>query len=208
MTITTRYYPEGANVNKESCREFPPMSRRSLSQAIFGGSLGFVAASQSAGARENVRDASLLDGGSVEDHLSIEQLLYRYARALDTLDVAMMAECFAPQGVLWGPGFDLRGDFAGLIEEHRKAELTMHQVMNHSYAVRGSTATGVTYGIYTWIIIRDGERLRSDGHNLYHDELIKQGSRWQFLKRRFEPLFRTEMPVESFYADVTSRRKS
>lgn len=140
-------------------------------------------------------------GGTIEDHLEIERLLYRYALAIDTLDVEAMVDCFAPDGVVFVADQEFRNDVARtLIDGHRGCDHTMHIVLNHLYSVRGETASGVTYGKAIWLIPKEGQREISSNYARYIDELVKQDGRWVFLKRRYEPLFATLPTLKDYTA--------
>lgn len=193
---------------REQTANAPLISRRSLSQAIVGGSVGVLCAGRSADA-QGATEATYLNGGRIEDHGAIEQLLHRYALAVDDLDSAMMAECFTPDGAFTGPSYNLRGNFAvELIETVRRKyeqlsiEYARHNVMNHRYVVRDRTATGITYCIANIVMNTAGARAMMDIHLRYHDELVKQGSRWLIRERRWEPLFKTEkIAVQDFVVE-------
>lgn len=197
--------------------EHPPLiSRRSLSQAIVGGSVGVLCAGRSSDAK-GATTTTYLNGGHLEDHLAIEQLLHGYAFALDDLDSAAMAECFTPDGAFTGGSYNLRGNFAvELIANVRRQyerlsiEYARHNMMNHRYVVQDVTATGITYCIANLVASSAGARTMMDLHLRYHDELAKQGSRWLIRKRRWESLFTTEkIPVKDFVVEsIVSKRQA
>lgn len=147
--------------------------------------------------------ATYLNGGTTDDHLAIQQLVYRYAIALDNLDPVSFRECFAPDAVLQGGGVDLRGETIAdeLIAMHRRrresrgVDDSMHQVTNHLFTVQDRFATGTTYCIATQFWNRGGERTKVDLYIKYHDELVKRGARWLFLKRELQALSFTEIPA-------------
>lgn len=148
-----------------------------------------------------------MSGGSVEDHLAIERLIFQYAMAIDDLNPAAFAECFASNAVLSGPSGNLPGvtaDIVARLWERLPYERTMHNVHNHMYTIQDRVATGMTYCVASHIQNKAGERYKLDQYIRYHDELIKQNGRWLFLKRRYEPIFTTEVPVQNV---ITERSK-
>ena len=152
-------------------------------------------------APDNARDADL-DGGSVSDHLAIQQLVYRYAIALDNLDPVTLGECFAEDALLHGGGVELRGDIGEqLVGLHRRRRASrgidhsMHHVSNNLFKVEGEVANGTTYCIATQFWTSGDEPTKVDLYIKYKDQLVKRGGRWVFLDRELEALFFTEVPA-------------
>lgn len=158
------------------------LSRRRL---ITGGSAGLLAAAASAPGLAAPGSTNVAEG-SVEDRLAIGDLIYRYGIALDSLDKAAWGACWAP-GVMSAENLDKS------MEYHQQYTHTMHRVMNHTYRVRGSTATGVAYCVASMVKSNSEGQLRNfDVHMMYRDELKKSNDRWAFSKRTIEIIFSTE----------------
>lgn len=179
-------------------------SRRLLSGALAVGSVSLFSSQNAHAARSNV--------GPLEDRAAIERLLYRYAIAIDYLDVKTYKSCFAAGATMEGKAGKTRVKFEGpqlaetVIEYHRtRTEATMHQVLDHVYTVKGSQATGLTYGVATWITKgKTDELTKYDQYMRYYDDVVKEEGSWVFRMRRMEVLFTTRVPVESFFAEPRS----
>lgn len=143
--------------------------------------------------------------GTAADHVAIQRLTYRYAIALDNLDVDGLAACFAPDGVLRGGGVDLRGesiagDLVGLHRRRRASrgiDHSMHQVTSqfHELGDDGSTAAGTTYCVATQFWGVNDQRTKVDLYIKYRDEFVRRDGRWYFSLRELNALFFTEVPV-------------
>lgn len=128
---------------------------------------------------------------SVQDYLAIEELIYRYAIMLDSLDAAGWADCMLP-GKLTPEAVEKTMAF------HKKYEYTRHHVLNHSYKVEGNTATGMHYSQVTYVKNTGGKLTKFDTYARYENmQLVKQGGRWYIAKGGWTPIFSTaEVPVE------------
>src|SRR5689334_16745921 len=73
------------------------ISRRLLGGALAVGSVSLF------GSAQNVH-AARPDSGPLDDHVAIERLLYRYAIAIDYLDVKTFKSCFATGAMMEGRG--------------------------------------------------------------------------------------------------------
>src|SRR5690349_11996354 len=83
-----------------------------------------LATTQSAEAQpQSQSQATAVQGGTGDDHLAIEQLIYRHAIALDSLDRAAYDACYAVGA--------LKPDVDWVMEYHREYAHTMHNVLNH-----------------------------------------------------------------------------
>lgn len=165
--------------------EHTAFSRRALSRMIAGGSAaGLLAVAARAGAKTPSEGS-----GTLEDQFAIEQLLYRYAIALDSLDTERLAQC-------WAPGAVTREGIEGIITYHRTYEHTMHNVLNHSYELDGRNGTGVAYCVASMVKNNAGQLAKFDVYFRYRDELVKHEGRWLLSKRGADIIFSTkETPV-------------
>lgn len=145
-----------------------------------------------------------------EDRLDIERLIFQYGMAMDNLDPAAFADCFAREAVILSP----TGEVTGLTAEHAARvfagtayERTMHNVHNHAYVIEENRATGMTYCVASHIRKKDDAWFKLDQYIRYHDELIKRDGRWLFFRRRYEPIFTTEVPVQNVVSRTASKQE-
>jgi hypothetical protein len=134
------------------------------------------------------------------DLLAIQQLVYRYADAVDRRDSAQLADCFANQVTIIGPGFELPGkgvEVAGQITASLASSYlwTMHNVHNFLYTVDGSQAQGVAYCVASHVYQQGEQTLKLDWYLRYHDELVKIAGQWRIQRRRLEVNYSTTQPV-------------
>jgi hypothetical protein len=89
-----------------------------------------------------------------DDIVALNQLAFRYAKAIDACDENMLAQVFTPDGRMrvYHPGeedpfIDLSGaDLASVPRTMRPAHLrTMHQMTNHLVELDGEQASGTVY---------------------------------------------------------------
>ncbi len=122
---------------------------------------------------------------SIEDRLALQDLLYRYAGAVDRRDAPALAACFCGgQVCISGPGFEIL-DAKQCVDNLSAAfEWTMHKVFNHEYQVDGARATGYAYCVATHLIARQGRRSKLDWHIRYEDELERTAAGWCFSRRQ------------------------
>lgn len=149
---------------------------------LVAGSVAPLALAEGAATESKAAAAAV---STAEDRFAIQDLVYRYAMALDSLDKTALADCFAA-GVFSPEGVD------EAIEYHLKYEHTMHNVTNHVHTVRGRSATGITYCVASMVKRGAGGLTKFDIYLLYHDELVKQADRWRFSKRKLTLAFSTE----------------
>lgn len=101
----------------------------------------------------------------------IEQLKYRYVRALDTKDWDLFATCFTPDASAhYGDRLDFESAdaiVAYMRETLVPTMLTVHQVHQPEITVDGDDATG-TWGLMDRVILLD-YRLLLDGASFYED---------------------------------------
>ncbi|HMK87009.1 MAG TPA: nuclear transport factor 2 family protein [Steroidobacteraceae bacterium] len=122
----------------------------------------------------------------VADRQQITDLIYRYCRAVDRIDVELGCGVFHEDGVAELEGF-YRGSGRGFIEkvcaQHRGVLAHSHQVSNVIVELDGERAGSEAYVTAT-LRLRDGERLRQIMvWSRYIDRWSKRDGRWGIDRR-------------------------
>lgn len=135
---------------------------------------------------------------SAEDHVSIQRLMYRYARCADTRDYAGFASVFCEDAV-----FDFMGNEVtpyGAIEQMMHAldkyTATLHQVQNVFYEVDGDSAEGETYCIASHLFDDEDGTSKIDMGIVYRDRLRRGAEGWRIARRVFDLLWTQTTPVD------------
>jgi hypothetical protein len=132
------------------------------------------------------------------DRLEIDEVLTRYATAIDTQQYDLLDGVFTPDAdcdyeVVGGFRGDRAAFKAWLAEVMGFFEFHMHYVTNRSVTLDGDTATAVSY-LYNPCVLKggDGEVLTEGGR--YHDRLVRTPDGWRIATRREEPVWNTWPP--------------
>ncbi|MCX7162190.1 MAG: nuclear transport factor 2 family protein [Betaproteobacteria bacterium] len=134
---------------------------------------------------------------SVEDRFAIQDLLFRYARAVDERDAGEFAACFAGGQVrITGPGFEILDAGQNMATLKAMFEWTMHKVFNHEFQVEGGRATGYTYCVASHVRNQQGRRSKLDWHIRYEDELVREEGGWRFRKRHLNVGLIETLPLD------------
>jgi ketosteroid isomerase-like protein len=135
---------------------------------------------------------------SVEDHVAIQRLMYRYARCADRKDYAGFAEVFCEDAV-----FDYSGRLVtpcSAIQEMMHAldnySCTQHQVHNTLYEVEGDSAEGETYCLASHLFDDAGITRKIDMAITYRDRLRRTPAGWRIANREFKLLWSQTEPVD------------
>lgn len=129
---------------------------------------------------------------SVEDHIAIQNLLYRYADTADRRDGARFKRCFANGQVrITGPDIVVDDGDKMIKMLGEMFDWTMHKVHNFAFEVDkdengGDRAHGYTYCVATHVKTEDGRRIKIDMYIRHLDELIKENGEWVFVKRELD----------------------
>lgn len=125
----------------------------------------------------------------IQDRQDIWDCLVRYCRAVDRLDVEMLASVYHPDAV------DDHGGYVGPAEGFLKWSpsiqgyfqiATTHAITNHSCEIDGDTAHCETYWLYTGV---DRERTPGSGHYIdrrtgrYIDRFERRNGEWKIAAR-------------------------
>ncbi|GLY00406.1 MULTISPECIES: nuclear transport factor 2 family protein [Actinoplanes] len=122
------------------------------------------------------------------DQADVTAVLYRAARAMDSRDWDLLADCYAP---------DARGDYTNAVAEDRDAILasargflgtldaTQHLVGNVEVTVDGDTAT--THATFIAQHVRAGGHFLMGGN--YDDTLRRTADGWKITNRRIRGIW-------------------
>ncbi len=120
------------------------------------------------------------------DRAAIRELVCRYCRGVDRLDMELVRSCYHPGAIDHHTGFD------GPVEEYvawvepklRGFDGTMHLVANHLVEFAGTRALSETYGTAVhWGTPSDSARLNFTSGFRYIDLLERRDGEWRILER-------------------------
>lgn len=120
------------------------------------------------------------------DKQEIYEVVLRYCRGVDRLDLELVRSCYHPDGV------DHHTGFSGTVDEyvtwvrgalHRFAG-TMHIVGNHHVELDGDRARSETYGTAVhWTASGEDPRLNFTSGFRYVDRMERRDARWAIAER-------------------------
>jgi hypothetical protein len=175
------------------------ISKRSwLSGALLTGLVSGLAASPMLHAQDNRRATAKTATLTPQDHLDIQQLVARYAYALDTGadNGNAYADLFTADGEFVMPAGPIHGHEAlatfgrsGFIDGHKPANGVSHFIMNHVIEPAAGGATGKEYVVL--VNIGEGGKPGGEFSNIgghYEDMYVKTAQGWKFKRREFIPM--------------------
>lgn len=126
----------------------------------------------------------------ISDERSLQNLTYKYAKAVDRRDADLLCSIFVDDGQVKGPGFDFNGR-EGLAEITKGLDAfyvaTMHSVYNNLFEIDGDHATGESYCVATHVTEReDGSRDKWDWGIRYQNVFARVDGEWKFVSRVLE----------------------
>ena len=132
----------------------------------------------------------------IADRIEIDDLLTRYATALDAKDWELFATCFTPDAWI---DYSAAGGIKGRLPEVRQwlAEvmagfpMTQHLVTNKAVRLSGDTATCRSC-LFNPMGVRDGDGMAvflEGGY--YRDALVRTADGWRIAERSEEPTYST-----------------
>ncbi|MGE0827861.1 MAG: nuclear transport factor 2 family protein [Hyphomonadaceae bacterium] len=143
------------------------------------------------------------------DKQAIYEVVMRYSRAVDRIDMELWRSCFHPDATLLFEGL-----FRGSVDEMEPTvsqflnslDGTMHVISNHFIDVRGDVARGETYvNSYHWGTPRDDPQKNFTTGSRYIDRFERRGGEWRIADRqclrsfvRLESGFVTNPPLEGW----------
>ena len=128
----------------------------------------------------------------VRDRIEIDDLLTRYATAIDTgdydlLDAVFTADADCDYEVVGGFRGDRAAFKAWLAEVMGFFDFHQHYVVNRAVDLDGDSATAVSY-LYNPCRLAGGDRVLEEGGR-YHDTLLRTPDGWRITARREEPVW-------------------
>jgi hypothetical protein len=120
------------------------------------------------------------------ERVAIREVVSRYCRGIDRLDMELVRSCYHPGGIDHHTGFD------GPIEEYvawvepklRGFDGTMHLTGNHMVEFEGSRALSETYGMAVhWGTPSDSPQLNFTSGFRYIDLMERRDGEWRILER-------------------------
>jgi 3-phenylpropionate/cinnamic acid dioxygenase small subunit len=130
----------------------------------------------------------------IGDRLEIGQLLYRYARAIDTRELDLLDGVFTPDaeihyavgGGVRLPYREMKPWLAQVLPMHR---VTQHAMSNPLVEVDGDRARATTYLTAAHVQeTQDGALHYVVQHGVYSDELTRTPAGWRISRRRLDAL--------------------
>jgi len=134
----------------------------------------------------------------IADRIEIDDLLTRYATALDAKDWDLFSTCFTPDAFI---DYTAAGGIKGTLTEVRqwladvmaKFPMTQHLVTNRAIHVAGDIAT-CRSSLFNPMGLPDNDSLMVffDG-GYYRDKLVRTADGWRIVERIEEPTFSTRL---------------
>lgn len=139
----------------------------------------------------------------------IEQLKYRYMRAVDTRDWDLLASTLAPDVIAeYGDrlSFESRDDLVRVLSKAMDdSTISLHHLHQPEITLDGDTASGV-WALHDRVI-RKREKVIIDGASIYHDEYRRGADgEWLITRTGYERIYESvhsmdDLPSFTFTAD-------
>lgn len=144
------------------------------------------------------------------DRQQISELIYRYCRAVDRIDVALGHTIWHADGVADYGAEVYQGDGRGVMDficmQHEHALAHSHQVTNILIELNGDRAASESYATATLRLKRDGRLLQMTMWARYLDQWSKREGRWGLDKRISLRDFDEVREVTAIYEHARGRR--
>lgn len=124
---------------------------------------------------------------AIADRQQISDLIYRYCRAVDRLDIPLGHSIWHDDGIAdYGASF-YQGSGRGVIDlicaQHRHALMHSHQISNVIIELDGDRAGSESYVTATLRVRRDGQLKQMSVWSRYVDQWSRRNDRWGLDKR-------------------------
>ncbi len=120
------------------------------------------------------------------DKQAIYEVVLRYCRGIDRLDMELVRSCYHPEGVDNHTGFSgRRDDYIAWVEPLlKRLHGTQHVMANHLIELDGDRARSETYGTAYHLAPADGEGPASFTTGFrYVDTMERRDGQWRILER-------------------------
>lgn len=133
-----------------------------------------------------------MDAADLVTFRELEELKYRYTRALDHKDWALFRSCFVDDATATYGGrleFGSADEILAYMQENLgPAMITLHQVHHPELVVDGDVATG-TWSLQDRVIMTEF-RLLLDGYSTYHDRYVRgDDGAWRIAHTGYERVY-------------------
>lgn len=131
----------------------------------------------------------------ISDRLAVEDLLFRYSRAIDTRNFDLLDEVFTPDGVAdYTSSGGIRGTLAEVKEWLGAAlgvfTVVQHLITNVAVDFAGDEARSTCYMINPLGYPAEGDKTEMIFcGGLYHDQLVRTAEGWRIRERVIELLY-------------------
>jgi ketosteroid isomerase-like protein len=130
---------------------------------------------------------------------AIEELKYRYMRAVDTRDWELLASTLEPDVTAeYGARLSFTGaaKLVGTLSRIMTDDIiTVHRLHQPEIELDGDTATGVW--AMTDRVIRKKDRVMMDGASIYHDRYRRGADgAWRIARTAYERLYESELSLD------------
>ncbi len=134
---------------------------------------------------------------SLEDRTALQELTFRYARAVDRREYAAFASLFTADGLLCGPGYAMKGraEIERGIAKIEQYQRTQHCVHNQLVDVRGDAASGETYCVARHVYEKNGVARKLDMGVRYQDEYRREPGGWRIARRELVLDWTQDLPL-------------
>lgn len=132
-----------------------------------------------------------------EDESQLRDLAFRYARMMDRRQFDWLPRVFAADGVLSGPGYEMKGH-EQLLQGLKRLEqfsATLHGVLNTYFEIEGDRATGEVYCVANHVYEKQGVPFKLDMGIRYEDRYAREANGWVIQRRFFNMVWETDTPM-------------
>ena len=126
------------------------------------------------------------------DRIEIDELITRYATAIDERDFDLLDTVFTEDAELdYQEVGDFNGDRAAfkawMADVAPLFDMWLHHATNRAITVEGDTATAVSY-LLNPVVLKGRPGVLTEGGR-YHDRMVRTAEGWRIASRREEPLW-------------------